>query len=314
MAEEKSATAKLHAKLLCVQQKLVVPKAQVNSDNEQNVFHFRSAEQILAAAKPHLDKNKLTLTLSDEVIYEGGRFYIKACATICDTETGESYSVYGIAREGDVEKRGMSPAQSTGSASSYARKYALGGLFLLDDNKDPDEGEGKPSNGNGAAKTEKASKAEKAPEKEKAPVEEAVKPEEKEKEKPIKIGVPGEPKILENPKPETESEKKPKKTASGALDKALNKNEEPEPAEVKESSENEPQGPENFDDGFDELFSREELEKTLIELVGGEANIAKVIKYYRDKKGVDIPGDKVSDIPVETLKAAIEAKRGQGTK
>ncbi len=309
MAEEKNATAKLHAKLLCVQQKLVVPKAQVNSDNEQNVFHFRSAEQILAASKPYLEKNKLTLTLSDEVIYEGGRFYIKACATVCDTETGESVSVYGLAREGDVEKRGMSPAQSTGSASSYARKYALGGLFLLDDNKDPDEGEKKEpvkaETAETASKGTKTAKAEKAEE----PSEKVKSDQPKAEEKPIKIGVPGgDEKIFGKAE-----EKKPKKTASGALDKALSKNEEPEPAEVKESSEDEPQGPENFDDGFDELFSREELEKTLIDLVGGEANIAKVIKYYRGK-GVDIPGDNVSDIPVETLKAAIEAKRGKGAK
>lgn len=98
-------------------------------------FNYRNCEMIYAEVKPLLKKYHCYLTLSDEVEMVGDRFYIKATATIC--KNGESISVYARAREAEA-KKGMDEAQLTGACSSYARKYALAGLLLLDDNKDID--------------------------------------------------------------------------------------------------------------------------------------------------------------------------------
>lgn len=119
-------------KLVDVQSKLKAPKSQYNSFGK---YKYRSAEDILEAVKPLLAENGLLLWLSDEVVQIGERFYVKATATL-QGEDG-TVSVTAYARE-DEDKKGMDGSQITGTASSYARKYALNGLFLIDDNKDAD--------------------------------------------------------------------------------------------------------------------------------------------------------------------------------
>lgn len=124
-------------KLMEIQTKIKAPKNLYNSFGK---YKYRNAEGICEAVKPYLAETKCMLTLSDEIIEVGGRVYVKATATLRDTETLESISVSAMAREAE-EKKGMDESQITGTASSYARKYALNGLFLLDDTKDADSDE-----------------------------------------------------------------------------------------------------------------------------------------------------------------------------
>lgn len=124
----------IYKKLLGIQYKLKVPKAQYNSFGKYN---YRSCEDILEAAKPWCATEGLLILLTDDVREVGGRVYIEAEAKLIDTEDGECISVKADARE-DAEKKGMDGSQISGSASSYARKYALNGLFCLDDTKDSD--------------------------------------------------------------------------------------------------------------------------------------------------------------------------------
>ena len=124
-------------KLTTVQSALKVPKDMYNSFGK---YKYRSAEGILEALKPLLKKNGLTLKLSDEVVQVGSRFYVMATATVTDVETGLSTDTTAYARE-DETKKGMDGSQISGTASSYARKYALNGLFLIDDSKDADTDE-----------------------------------------------------------------------------------------------------------------------------------------------------------------------------
>lgn len=124
----------LNEKLLDIQQKLNAPKSQRNNFGNYN---YRSCEDILEAVKPLLKENKCILKISDEIVQLGNRYYIKATVTIKDTETGDSDCTYGLAREEET-KKGMDGSQITGASSSYARKYALNGLFCIDDNKDSD--------------------------------------------------------------------------------------------------------------------------------------------------------------------------------
>ena len=124
----------VYEKLMNVQAELKAPKGQYNSFGKYN---FRSCEDILEAVKPLLKANKLSLNISDEIILIGDRFYIKATATVTDVESEDKTSSSALARE-DETKKGMDLAQVTGSVSSYARKYALNGLFCIDDNKDSD--------------------------------------------------------------------------------------------------------------------------------------------------------------------------------
>ena len=119
-------------KLGAIQRELKVPKDQYNSFGKYN---YRSCEDILEALKPILGKHDCTVTLSDDLVQIGDRYYIKATATLYDGENAISNTAF--ARE-DAEKRGMDGSQITGTASSYARKYALNGLFLVDDTKDAD--------------------------------------------------------------------------------------------------------------------------------------------------------------------------------
>ena len=124
-------------KLMEIQTKIKAPKNLYNSFGK---YKYRNAEGICEAVKPYLADMQCTLTLSDEIIEVGGRIYVKATATLRDIETSESVSATAMAREAD-EKKGMDESQITGTASSYARKYALNGLFLLDDTKDADSDE-----------------------------------------------------------------------------------------------------------------------------------------------------------------------------
>lgn len=121
-------------KLLQVQQGLKAPKSQFNAFGK---YKYRACEDILEAAKPLLGDAKAILLLSDDVIAVGDRLYIRATATFSDVESGEKIVVTSQARE-EESKKGMDGSQVTGAASSYARKYALNGLFLIDDAKDSD--------------------------------------------------------------------------------------------------------------------------------------------------------------------------------
>ena len=120
--------------LLKIQEELKAPKGQYNSFGKYN---YRSCEDILEAVKPLLQAHSCTLTLSDDIVQVGERYYVKATATIV-TDNGESVAVTAFARE-SLDKKGMDDSQITGTASSYARKYALNGLFLIDDTKDAEE-------------------------------------------------------------------------------------------------------------------------------------------------------------------------------
>lgn len=137
--------ANIYEKLMNVQQELKAPKGQYNSFGK---YKYRSCEDILEAVKPLLEKNKLTLTLTDTIVPASEtRFYVKATARLIDIEMadveGKETRIIentAFARE-DAEKKGMDGSQITGTASSYARKYALNGLFLIDDTKDADTDE-----------------------------------------------------------------------------------------------------------------------------------------------------------------------------
>lgn len=119
-------------KLVAVQAALKAPKGQFNKFGG---YKYRSCEDILEAVKPLLLEQGLQLTITDEPVEVGGRIYIKATATV--TDGNETAAVSGYAREAET-KKGMDESQITGTASSYARKYALNGLFLIDDTKDAD--------------------------------------------------------------------------------------------------------------------------------------------------------------------------------
>ena len=118
-----------------IQQKLKVPKAQYNSFAKYN---FRNAEDIVEAVKPLLGDTG-ALIMSDEVVLVGDRYYVKAVAVLLD-DGKEIARTIGYARE-TLEKKGFDESQITGSASSYARKYALNGMFAIDDTKDADSHE-----------------------------------------------------------------------------------------------------------------------------------------------------------------------------
>lgn len=130
---EKTKTG-IYEKLLNVQMKLKAPK---NQKNNFGGYNYRSCEDILESVKPILEKNKLSMQISDELVQIGDRYYIKATATLLDIEDNSTMSNTAYAREEEI-KKGMDGSQITGTASSYARKYALNGLFLIDDTHDTD--------------------------------------------------------------------------------------------------------------------------------------------------------------------------------
>lgn len=142
---------KLHEKLLAIQTKLKAPKGQYNSFGK---YSYRSAEDILEAVKPLNAEQGVLLTITDEIKEIGGRVYVVATATVSDGTDGLKVSAF--AREPE-NKKGMDESQITGATSSYARKYALNGLYAIDDNKDADTDEHKQQQEN-APKKQQAQK------------------------------------------------------------------------------------------------------------------------------------------------------------
>ena len=124
----------IYEKLIKVQTLLKAPKSQYNKFGKYN---YRSCEDILEAVKPILEEIGLTLLITDTIEIIANRYYVKAECTLIDTEDGSSLKTTAYAREAE-EKKGMDVAQVTGATSTYARKYALNGLFLIDDTKDDD--------------------------------------------------------------------------------------------------------------------------------------------------------------------------------
>jgi len=117
-----------------LQTELKAPKGQTNSFGG---YKYRSCEDILEAVKPLLAQHHMVLTISDDMIQLGDRYYICATATLRDTESESILQNSAYAREAE-SKKGMDDSQVTGATSSYARKYALNGLFCIDDAKDAD--------------------------------------------------------------------------------------------------------------------------------------------------------------------------------
>ena len=124
----------VHEKLMHIQTELKAPKSQFNNFGK---YHYRNLEDILEALKPLLKKHKAIVNVTDEIEFIGERYYVKATATLTDLEEWGSLSSTAYARE-EESKKGMDASQLTGSTSSYARKYALNGLFAIDDTKDSD--------------------------------------------------------------------------------------------------------------------------------------------------------------------------------
>ena len=152
----------IYAALMAVQAELKAPKGQHNSFGK---YDYRSAEDIIEAVKPLLKENGLFLTMSDDIVQIGDRYYVKATVSVTDIVTGESVQTSALAREA-AQKKGMDESQVTGTASSYARKYALNGLFAIDDTKDADTDQYKQQtsgaqNGAGRAQDELMAKAKK---------------------------------------------------------------------------------------------------------------------------------------------------------
>jgi hypothetical protein len=124
----------IQEKLYLIQSELVAPK---NMKNNFGNYNYRSCEGILESLKPLLFKYKCSIILTDSLEAHGDRVYIKAVARLQDGESGGCIESVGIAREAAI-KKGMDDSQISGSTSSYSRKYALNGLFAIDDNKDAD--------------------------------------------------------------------------------------------------------------------------------------------------------------------------------
>lgn len=125
-------------KLLNIQRDLKAPKSQYNSFGKYN---YRNCEDILEAVKPLCAREKAVTLLSDKIIQIGERYYVEATATLYDAETGTEIAHATASAREEAEKKGMDGSQVTGSSSSYARKYALNGLFDIDDTKDADSDE-----------------------------------------------------------------------------------------------------------------------------------------------------------------------------
>jgi hypothetical protein len=127
----------IYEKLSNIQNELKVPKGQKNTFGN---YKFRSCEDILEEAKPICRKHRTALTVGDKLVHDGERYYIEATATLFDLDSEATIINTAYAREEET-KKGMDASQITGTASSYARKYALNGLFNIDDTKDADTDE-----------------------------------------------------------------------------------------------------------------------------------------------------------------------------
>ena len=124
----------VYEKLIAIQSELKAPKSQYNNFGK---YAYRNCEDILESLKPLLKEHKSTIYISDEIVTVLERFYVKATVTFIDAETGEKITNTAYARE-EESKKGMDGSQVTGASSSYARKYALNGMFAIDDTKDSD--------------------------------------------------------------------------------------------------------------------------------------------------------------------------------
>lgn len=124
----------IYSRLQAIQMELKAPKDQYNNFGK---YSYRSCEDILEVVKPLCQKQGLLLSLTDEIVEIGGRNYIKSIARVIEMETGKDFFTTAFAREDEL-KKGMDGSQISGCASSYARKYALNGLFCIDDTKDAD--------------------------------------------------------------------------------------------------------------------------------------------------------------------------------
>ena len=124
----------VYEKLIAIQSELKAPKSQYNNFGK---YAYRNCEDILEALKPILKEHKSTIYISDEIVTVLERFYVKATVTFIDAETGEKIINTAYARE-EESKKGMDGSQVRGASSSYARKYALNGMFAIDDTKDSD--------------------------------------------------------------------------------------------------------------------------------------------------------------------------------
>lgn len=140
----------IYEKLMNIQKELKAPKGQYNSFGK---YKYRSCEDILESVKPLLEKYKVTIILTDKLEQIGERYYIRAMAILIDTESDNSIENTAYAREEET-KKGMDGSQTTGTSSSYARKYALNGLLLIDDTKDADTDEFAKENNKGKTKEE----------------------------------------------------------------------------------------------------------------------------------------------------------------
>ena len=140
----------IYEKLMNIQKELKAPKGQYNSFGN---YKYRSCEDILESVKPLLEKYKVTIILTDKLEQIGERYYIRAMAILFDTESDNSIENTAYAREEET-KKGMDGSQITGTSSSYARKYALNGLLLIDDTKDDDTDEFAKENNKGKTKEE----------------------------------------------------------------------------------------------------------------------------------------------------------------
>ena len=154
----------VYEKLQHVQEALKAPKNQYNKFGD---YHYRNCEDIQEAAKPLLKEVKAALVVGDELVLIGDRYYIKATARFIDCESTDKVENTAYARE-SLDKKGMDASQVTGSTSSYARKYALNGLFCIDDVKDADNQDntgktpskqGKTAGASGSGKSDKVTKA-----------------------------------------------------------------------------------------------------------------------------------------------------------
>lgn len=134
MSEQNNKAKNIRQKLQWIQSSLKAPKGQTNKFGGYN---YRSAEDVLNAVKPLLNLWDCSLVVNDDIVEIAGRVYIKAIASIADSDSDQIITSQAFAREAE-SKKGMDEAQITGSASSYARKYALNGLFAIDDTKDAD--------------------------------------------------------------------------------------------------------------------------------------------------------------------------------
>lgn len=150
----------INQKLVKVQSELKAPKNQFNKFGN---YHYRSLEDIAEAVKPLLMKYGLTLTMDDEIVMIGDRYYLKATAILLDTTSDGCIVCHAMAREA-LDAKGMSEPQLTGSSSSYARKYCLNAMFLIDDTKDDDTNEAQDEKNNRPNRAKKPVDAPKEPE------------------------------------------------------------------------------------------------------------------------------------------------------